>query len=57
MCDCEDRPACGCDTDVYQPYQPTPFEGGCNICHLEWNDDDDEDDEVQGFHSDCIEYE
>lgn len=26
VCDCEDRPCCGCDADVYQPYDQEPYE-------------------------------
>ena len=24
ICQCEDRPCCGCDSDVYQPYGQSP---------------------------------
>jgi hypothetical protein len=76
-CRCEDKPACGCDADVYQPadsvydrndpnnYDPEEHFAGmeqqelqreaCSICSTYFDDDDNEDDEVQGFHAECAE--
>jgi hypothetical protein len=70
-CRCEDKPACGCDADVYQPaeqtdnYDPESHFGrmeqqelqreACSICSTYFDDDDNEDDEVQGFHASCAE--
>jgi hypothetical protein len=77
-CQCEDRPACGCDADVYQPadspydsndpnnYDPEEHFGrmeqqelereACSICATYFDDNDNEDDVIQGFHLDCAAY-
>lgn len=77
ICRCEDRPACSCDGDVYQPadspydsndpnnYDPEEYFGSmeneelqreaCSICATYFENTDNEDDVVQGFHATCAE--
>jgi hypothetical protein len=69
-CRCEDRPCCGCDADVYQPIEYTDIgdladrqrermleedNDLCRLCGTEFEDNDNEDDVVQGFHAECAE--
>ena len=73
-CQCEDRPCCSCDADVYQPadsvydlndpnnYDPEAYfadaeqhREACSICATYFEDDDNEDEVVQGFHAHCAE--
>ncbi len=70
-CRCEDKPACGCDADVYQRGEHTDIgdladrqrermeqqrdEDACSICATYFEDTDNEDDVVQGFHAECAE--
>lgn len=74
-CQCEDRPACGCDSDTYLTPYSTQIDLGdvaeswrertermenereaCSVCNTYFDDDDNEDDVVQGFHLDCAAY-
>ena len=63
-CLCEDRPACGCDADVYQPFgeeapeyemEDEEEENACSICHKSLTDSENEDELVMGSHADCLE--
>lgn len=70
-CQCEDRPCCSCDADVYQPAEYTDpgdladrqrermlaedDDNFCRICGEGFEDTDNEDDVVQGFHAECAE--
>ena len=64
-CLCEDRPACGCDADVYQPFgeeapeyemEDEEGENACSICHESLTDSENEDELVMGSHADCLEF-
>jgi hypothetical protein len=70
-CQCEDRPCCSCDADVYQPTEYTDIGDladrqreqafaerdyyPCRICGEDLENNDNEDDVVQGFHAECAE--
>jgi hypothetical protein len=70
VCQHEDKPCCGCDKEEYvveqDNYDPEEHfakmerqeleREACSICATYFEDTDNEDDVVQGFHLDCAAY-
>jgi hypothetical protein len=47
MCQCEDRPCCGCDqeSDLFGRYEPDPIDAERERLEMDWDEEDEDEDE------------
>ncbi len=49
MCDCEDRPCCGCasESDLFGRYEPDPIDAERERLEMDYDEEDEDEDETE----------
>jgi hypothetical protein len=49
MCQCEDRPCCGCasESDLFGRYEPDPIDAERERLEMDWDEEDEEDEDTE----------